>query len=145
MIDLPTHEVRIERKDSGKEAKLRLPKSVGPLLVEQIIACSVYGGTEKSPARTLVFDWCGQKLRATKESSKGQQRYRIEFLDRAKEENCRDKVQTAFHEIEREKTRLEDFLKFYAREVTLTLDNKYPLAAKTLGIKVPELKSILKL
>lgn len=144
VIDLPTNEVTIERKDSQKNGRLRLPKSVGPLLVEQINACSMHGGTEKSRPQTLLFDWGGQRLRATNESSKGQQRYRIEFVDSAKKENCRDKVQTAFQEIEQEKNRLEDFIKFYARQVTQTFNNEYPLAAKTLGIKVPQLKSILK-
>ena len=52
-------------------------------------------------------------------------------------------MQTAFQEMEQEKTRLEDVLKFYAREVASTFDNE-SAAAKTLGIKVPELKSILR-
>jgi DNA-binding MarR family transcriptional regulator len=145
VIELPGNEVRIESKGSQKEARLRLPKSVGFSLLEQMNACTVYRGANKSEAKTLVFDWCGQKLRATYESSEGNKAYRIEFLDSVAKKECRDKVQTAFQEIGQEKSRLEDFIKFYARQVTRTFDNKYPLAAKTLGIRVPELKSILDL
>jgi hypothetical protein len=141
VIDPSKNEVRIEKRDSNKESKLPLPKSVEPLVMEQIKACSLHsGGGESQP---LFFDWRGQKLRAIRESSQGKPKYRIEFFDRAKKEECREKVQTAFQEMEQEKSRLEDVLKFYARAVASTFDNE-SAAAKTLGIKVPELKSILR-
>lgn len=142
VIDPSKNEVRIEKRNSKKESKLPLPKSVEPLLMEQIKACSLHSGGEKS--QPLFFDWRGQKLRAIRESSQGKPTYRIEFFDRPRNEECREKVQTAFQEMEQEKSRLEDVLKFYAREVASTFDNEYPAAAKTLGIKVPELKSILR-
>ncbi|MGE5114726.1 MAG: hypothetical protein ACM3JB_28020 [Acidobacteriaceae bacterium] len=142
VIDPSKNEVRIEKRDSKKESKLPLPKSVEPLLMQQIKACSLHSGGEKS--QPLFFDWRGQKLRAIRESSHGKPKYRIEFFDRPKKEECQEKVQTAFQEMEQEKSRLEDALKFYAREVASTFDNEYPAAAKTLGIKVPELKSILR-
>ena len=141
VIDPSKNEVRIEPRDSKKESKLPVPKSVEPLLIEQIRACSEHSGGEES--QPLFFDWRGQKLRAVRESSRGKPRYRIEFFDRVKKEECREKVQTAFQEMEQEKSRLEDVLKFYARQVASTFDNEYPAAAKTLGIKVPTLKTIL--
>jgi len=142
VIDSAKKEVRVEKRDSPKEAKLPVPKSIESLLAEQINACSMYSKAEKTDP--FFFDWCGQRLRATRESSQGKPKYRIEFLDRAKSKDSQDKVQTAFQEMEQEKTRLEDFLKFFARQVTSTFDNEYPAAAKTLGIRVPALKSILK-
>lgn len=55
-----------------------------------------------------------------------------------------EKVQTAFQEIGEEKTRLENFQKFYARQVLYTYGGEYAPAAKILGIKTPELKSMVK-
>jgi len=81
-------------------------------------------------------------LRAKAEPTRTGKRYRVEFLDPPNV--IEEKVHTAFQEIEDEKNRLEEFQKFYARQVLYTYDGEYAPAAKTLGIKAPELKSMLK-
>ena len=83
-------------------------------------------------------------MRAIAEPAPGGKRYRVEFLDNLEVAESKEKVQIAFQEIEKEKTRLEQFLKFYAREVLSTYDGQYAPAAKTLGIKPPQLKSMVK-
>jgi hypothetical protein len=107
VIDPSKTEVRIEKRDSKKESKLPLRKSVEPLLMEQIKARSLHSGGEKSPP--LVFDWSGQKLRAIMESSQGKLKYRIEFFDRAKKGECREKVQPPFRRWNRRRAACKSF------------------------------------
>lgn len=144
VIEPSGDQVHIESKTSDKKAQLRLPKSVGRSLCEQMDAFLVYGGTHHPEPGAEVFSWRGQQMRAIAEPTPGGKRYRVEFLDNPEVAESKEKVQIAFQEIEQEKTRLEQFLKFYAREVLYTYDGQYAPAAKTLGIKPPELKSMLK-
>ena len=143
VIEPPGDHVRIESNTSDRKI-LRLPKSVGRSLAEQMDACTVHGGTHHAEPGTHIFDWCGQRMRATAESVPGGKRYRVEFLDSPKNSESEEKIQITFQEMEQEKARLEAFLRFYAREVLYTFDGRYAPAAKTLGIRPPELKSIVK-
>jgi hypothetical protein len=143
VIEPSGDQVVIESAGSDKKAQLRLPKSIGRSISQQMSACIAHVGT--SPlSGAEVFDWCGQRVRAMAEPTREGKRYRFEFLDRPNAMECKGNVQTAFQEIEEEKNRLEDFQKFYALQVLHTFDGEYAPAAKTLGIKTPELKSILK-
>jgi len=101
----------------------------------------MHGASDPAPGSD-VFDWCGQRVRAFTEPTQQGKRHRFEFLDKPREVECNEKVHIAFREIEDEKLRLEDFLKFYAREVLHAYDGEYAPAAKTLGIKAPELRSL---
>jgi hypothetical protein len=132
-------QVLIESKNSDK--KLRLPKSIARSISEQMNAVIVHSGVNPLSGDE-VFDWCGQRMRAKAEPTRTGKRYRVEFLDPPNV--IEEKVHTAFQEIEDEKNRLEEFQKFYARQVLYTYDGEYAPAAKTLGIKTPELKSMLK-
>jgi hypothetical protein len=142
VIEPEGDQVRLESERSEKEP-LRLPKSIGRSLSEQMNAFITHGGTDPGTG-VGVFDWCGQRVRAFSEPTRQGKRYRFEFLDKPKDAEREEKVHIAFREIEDEKTRLEDFLKFYAKEVLYSYDGEYVPAAKTLGIKPPELRSILK-
>ena len=141
VIEPEGDQVRIETESSEKA--LRLPKSIGRSLSEQMNAFITHGGADPGSA-VGVFDWCGQKVRAFTEPTRQGKRYRFEFLDKPKDAEREEKVHIAFREIEDEKTRLEDFLRFYAKEVLYSYDGELAPAAKTLGIKPPELKSIVK-
>jgi hypothetical protein len=142
VIEPEGDQVRLESERSEKEP-LRLPKSIGRSLSEQMNAFITHGGTDTGTG-VGVFDWCGQRVRAFSEPTRQGKRYRFEFLDKPKDAEREEKVHIAFREIEDEKTRLEDFLKFYAKEVLYSYGGEYVPAAKTLGIKPPELRSILK-
>ena len=104
----------------------------------------MFDGALDSEPKPEVFTWRGQRVRVAAEQAPRGKRLRLEFIDNAQEPECKRKVQIAFKEIEEEKTRLVDFQKFYAREVLQVFDGQYNIAAETLGIKVPELKSMLK-
>lgn len=132
---------RVLIESETSEEKLRLPKSIAHSISEQMNAVIVHGGVSPLSGNE-VFDWCGQRVRAKAEITHEGKRYRVEFLDPPNVSE--EKVQTAFQEIEDEKNRLEQFQKFYARQVLYTYDGEYAPAAKTLGIKAPQLKSMVK-
>jgi len=67
----------------------------------------------------------------------------VEFVDNPQHSESKQKIRVAYREIEEEKVRLEDFQKFYVREVLATCGGKDAAAAETLGIKAVELRSIL--
>ena len=108
--------------------------------MERIKACSLHSGGKKSQA--LFFDWRGQGFVPSRNQARESRNIESNFST-GQEGECRKKVQTAFQEMQQENSRLEDVLKFYTRAVASTFDNE-SAAAKTLGIKVPELESILR-
>jgi DNA-binding MarR family transcriptional regulator len=143
VIEPSGDQVRVEIDDSEKKARLRLPKSVGRSVSRQIHALVSHHDPLPNP-QTSVFDWRGQRVRAEAELTETGKRYRFEFLDRSDARECKEKVHAAFREIEEERKRLADFQKFYARQVLCNFDGEYAQAAKALGIKLPDLKSMLK-
>ena len=73
-----------------------------------------------SDPRPSLFTWRGQRVRVATEPTQGGKRLRFEFMDSPAHSESKEKIQIAYREIEEEKARLEDFQKFYVREVLAT-------------------------
>jgi len=106
VIEPSGDQVQIESRTSDKKAQLRLPKSVGRSLGEQMDAFITHGRTHHPEPGAEVFSWRGQHMRAMAKLAPGGKRYRVEFLDNPEVAESEEKVQIAFQEIEQEKGRL---------------------------------------
>ncbi len=111
VIEPSGDQVRIESESSDKKAQLRLPKSIGRSISEQMKAIIVHRGT-RPRSGVEVFDWCGQRMRAKAESTRGGKRYRVEFLNRPNVAECRKKSRPRFKKSEKKKLGWKIFRNF---------------------------------
>jgi len=143
-IDPSGRTVALEAKEKGERTKFALPKSVSKSLAEQVKACVDFKRTEPSAIAGDVVDWTGQKLSLASEVAGEGVAFKVQFLGVPDPEASKSKVQTAFQEIQEEKTRLIDFEKIYVREVLEGCEWKASRAASTLGISRGKLDTLMK-
>ena len=143
-IDPYGRTVSLEAKEKGERTKFALPKSVSKSLAEQVKACVDFKRTEPSAIAGDVVDWTGQKLSFASEVAGEGVAFKVQFLGVPDPEASKSKVQTAFQEIQEEKTRLIDFEKIYVREVLEACEWKTSRAASTLGISRGKLDTLMK-
>jgi DNA-binding MarR family transcriptional regulator len=143
-IDPSGRTVSLEANNKGERTEFDLPKSVRKSLIEQLKACADFKRTEPSTIAGDVVDWSGQKLSfASKVADEGGA-FTVQFLGIPDPEASKSKVQTAFQEIQEEKTRMIDFEKIYVREVLEGCEWKPSKAASTLGISRGRLDTLMK-
>jgi DNA-binding NtrC family response regulator len=143
IIDSSGKEIRIESKGFQKQDQLLPPDSVREALSQQTRGFLMFEEALNSDPRPSLFTWRGQRVRVATEPTQGGKRLRFEFVDSPEHSESKEKIQIAYREIEEEKARLEDFQKFYVREVLATCGGMDVAAAETLGIKPMQLRGIL--
>jgi hypothetical protein len=144
VIDPSGKEIRIESRAFRKSCQLLPPKSIRESLSQQTKSFLMFEGVLDSNRKPCLFTWRGQRVRVASEPTPVGKRFRLEFVDNVLATESKEKIQIAYREIEQEKGRLEDFQKFYVRQVWASCGRKDAAAAETLGIKAIELRSILK-